>query len=87
MPKDLSVCVKCWKHSLIQHLLPMESWPFGEGMELFDNGLKYLYKLIKNHAETKNFESNIFVIGKVLLKYCTSKIWSHVVCINLQAKR
>jgi len=43
-----------------------ESWPFGKGRELFDNGLRYLYKLIENHVETKIFKSTIFMIGKVL---------------------
>ena len=41
--------------------------------ELFDTGLKYLNKLIENR--TKIFESNIFVIHKVLLKI--TKILSH----------
>jgi len=46
-----------------------KGWPFSEGRDLFDNGLKYLYKLIENHMETKIFVSNIFMIDKVLASY------------------
>ena len=38
-----------------------EGFPFGDGKELFDTGLKYLNKLIVNTWRTKIFESNIFV--------------------------
>ena len=49
--------------------------PFGDGRELFDTGLKYLNKFIENTWGTKIFESNIFVIHKVLPKF--TKILSY----------
>ena len=50
--------------------------PFsGDGRELFNTGLKYLNKLIENTLRTKIFESNIFVIHKVLPNF--TKILSH----------
>ena len=51
-----------------------ESIPFGDGRELFNTG-KYLNKLIENTWRTKIFESNIFVICKVLPKF--TKILYH----------
>ena len=41
---------------------------FGDGRELFDTGLKYLNKLIKNTWRNK-IEINIFVIHKALPKF------------------
>ena len=58
-----------------------ESFPFGDGRELFDTGLKYLNKLTENTWRTKSLDSNIFVIYKVLLKFtkiCLTNIWSHI---------
>ena len=52
-----------------------ESFPFGDGRELFDTGLKYLNKLTENTWRTKILDSNIFVIHKVLLKF--TKMLSH----------
>ena len=52
-----------------------ENFPFGNGREHFNTGLKYLNKLIENTWGTKIFESNIFVIHKVLPKF--TKILSH----------
>ena len=54
-----------------------ERFPFDDGRELFDTGLKYLtnYKLIENTWRTKIFEFNTFVIHKVLPKFM--KILSH----------
>ena len=51
------------------------SSPFSDDMELFGTGLKYLNKLMENTWRTKIFESNIFVIHKVLPKF--TKILSH----------
>ena len=36
-----------------------ESFPFGDGRELFDTGLKYLNKLTENTWRTKILDSNI----------------------------
>ena len=52
-----------------------ENFPFGDGREHFNTDLKYLNKLIENTWGTKVFESNIFVIYKVLPKF--TKILSH----------
>ena len=52
-----------------------ESFPFGDGRELFDISLKYLNKLTENTWRTKIYKSNIFVIHKVLPKF--TKILSH----------
>ena len=56
-----------------------EGLSFGSGRELFDNGLKYLNKLIGNHvpqfSRNKIFETNIFVTCKPLPKFM--KILSH----------
>ena len=51
------------------------TFPFGDSRELFDTGLKYLNKLIENTRRTNIFESNIFMIHKVLPKF--TKILSH----------
>ena len=53
-----------------------ESFPFafGDGRELFDTSLKY-YKLLENTWRKKIFETNIFMIHEVLLKF--TKILSH----------
>jgi len=77
--------VKCWPDTTFTaNGIARKSWPFVKGRELFDNGLKYLYKLIENHMETKIFKSNIFVIGKVLSKFMKIlylEVWSHTVIV------
>ena len=84
MPED-EVCVECWPDTTFTaNGIVRKSWPFGKGRELFGNGLKYLYKLIENHVETKIFKSNIFVIGKVLPKFMKIlylEVWSHTVIV------
>ena len=51
------------------------TFPFGDSRELFNTGLKYLNKLTENTGRTNIFESNIFMIHKVLPKF--TKILSH----------
>ena len=52
-----------------------ESFPFGDGGELFNTALKYASWRTPIPKGTKIFETNIFVIRKALPKF--TKILSH----------
>ena len=65
-----------------------ESWPSGEGKELFDNDLKYLNKLeLMILNMWKKFQVQYFcdmqgTYYQNSQKYCLAKIWSHTVVTN-----